>query len=583
MVLVTSLFFLSGCPTSNNDDGGSSTIDGDNNNINDYTDLEEYQWHLVNTGQSAFASKSGTTGEDINQAATHAEGLTGNGVIVAVVDTGMEIAHADLDGNVVASGSWDFVYSDTDPTSTATDGDHGTSVAGLIAAEDNQAGGRGVAPGVSLKGFNFLSSDQYLSQGIDALGGSSTQPASDDVFIFNMSYGTAAADDYTINSTFKAHLEWAVQNLRNRKGAIYVKSAGNGFENFGSSESLGDTFYKTHCVKAYNNGLSCQNTSMDPTGATPWIINVAALDATGVRSSYSTGGSANWISAPGGEYGYDESLGWTSSNTATFEPAMVTTDQTGCDKGYSTSSTTYNRFEYNNNGKNYNCAYTSTFNGTSSAAPVISGVIALILEANPNLTWRDVKHILAKTARKVNSTHTGVTVSVNGQDYAANLGWVTNGASYDYHNWYGFGAVDVDDAVTMAKTYSSNWGTDVSSDQAGSGTLNLSIPDNNKAGVTNTLNMTSNITIEAVQVAISVSHTWLGDIGIELQSPAGTKSILFNIFNGFYSNDHLNNMVLLSNAFYGEDASGDWMVRVIDAASSDTGTLTDWTLKVYGH
>ena len=45
--------------------------------------------------------------------------------------------------------------------------------------------------------------------------------------------------------------------------------------------------------------------------------------------------------------------------------------------------------------------YTNSMNGTSSATPVTSGSIALILEANPKLTWRDVKYILAKTATMV--------------------------------------------------------------------------------------------------------------------------------------------------------------------------------------
>ena len=105
--------------------------------------LYQYQWHLDNTGQTNFATNSGTSGEDINVDSVIVSGLTGDGVRIAVVDTGLEIAHEDLLDNVVVGGSYNFVDGTTDPTTTATDGDHGTSVAGIIAAAGwNNKGGR---------------------------------------------------------------------------------------------------------------------------------------------------------------------------------------------------------------------------------------------------------------------------------------------------------------------------------------------------------------------------------------------------------------------------------------------------------
>src|SRR6266853_1865793 len=125
------------------------------------------QWHLKNTGQKAFADTAGVPGMDINVEPVYSTfGFTGNGVITAVVDTGLEIAHEDLAANVIPAGSWNFLVpandpNATDPTNTLdTDGDHGTSVGGLIAMVRNSVGGIGVAPRASLKGFNFLSSDQ---------------------------------------------------------------------------------------------------------------------------------------------------------------------------------------------------------------------------------------------------------------------------------------------------------------------------------------------------------------------------------------------------------------------------------------
>jgi subtilisin-like proprotein convertase family protein len=74
-------------------------------------------------------------------------------------------------------------------------------------------------------------------------------------------------------------------------------------------------------------------------------------------------------------------------------------------------------------------------------------------------------------------------------------------------------------------------------------------------------------------------------VAIELTSPGATKSILLNIANGFNS-ANLSNMVLLSNAFYGETvADGTWTLRVIDGdgGTPDNGVLNSWSIKVWGH
>jgi len=79
---------------------------------------------------------------------------------------------------------------------------------------------------------------------------------------------------------------------------------------------------------------------------------------------------------------------------------IVTTDMPGDRRGYDREddfATSVAHFDVLGN-ENYD--YTQRMNGTSSAAPIVSGVIALMLEANPNLTYRDIRIILAKTARK---------------------------------------------------------------------------------------------------------------------------------------------------------------------------------------
>ena len=156
----------------------------------------------------------------------------------------LELAHEDLADNIV-SGSYDFLNSDTDPTNSASDGDHGTSVAGIIAAIGwNNKGVRGVAPNASLIGYNFLK-NQTTSVQLQAWG--SSPPVAVDVDIYNMSYGAGYGSSATYNlprfltSTLEDGLKNGVNNLRSGKGAIYIKSSGNDYGS-GSVLNCGGTF-----------------------------------------------------------------------------------------------------------------------------------------------------------------------------------------------------------------------------------------------------------------------------------------------------------------------------------------------------
>ncbi|MCB1190937.1 MAG: S8 family serine peptidase [Leptospiraceae bacterium] len=532
-----------------------------------------YQWHLVNTGQSTFSDNPGTAGFDINLKSTIRSGLTGKGVTIAIVDTGLEIAHEDLAGNVVTGGSWDFVGSDNDPTYpyALPNYDHGTNVAGVLGAVGfNKIGGRGVALGVSLKGFNLISA-YSISNEIASLGGATGTPFnSSDVDIFNMSFGFNNTNSLTIDPTLLTFFEAVTDpstGLRNGKGAIYVKSPGNGYLDFRNGDG--------GCNLAQSIGISCQNSNMDPTNAIPYVIMVGAINASGTAASYSTAGSSLFLSAPGGEFGASVNY-IASAPSYAYYPAILTVDQSGCDKGTS-SYYTFNSFQTANS-LNQNCNYTSTFNGSSAAAPIVSGAIALMLEANPQLTWRDVKYILAKTARQIDSSNSGITSG----SYQADLGWITNAAGYKFHNRYGFGLLDVDNAVKLAKNYSVNLGS-FSNYQSGVSSVNTSIPNNSSTGTSNTISVPSNLSIEAVQITVNITHTYCGDLGIELTSPSGTKSILFTINNGFLNSANLTNMVLLSNAFYGESSVGNWTIKVVDMGTGGSGTFGNWKIKIYGH
>ena len=534
--------------------------------------LYPLQWHLNNSGQATFSDTGGSLGEDLNVDTVTNAGTLGLGTIVAVVDEGMEIAHPDLIENVVADGSYDYVEADNDPTNPGIIGDHGTSVAGIIAARGwNNIGVRGVAPAASLKGFNFLR-NQSLSNEIDALGGASNAP-SGDVDIFNLSFGVNTTTAFRLNSSLEAQLLDGVTNLRSGNGAIYIKSSGNGFNGFVFNGTT------VTCPNAANLGLSCQNTSQDPMHIVPYIIGAAALNAGGTASSYSTVGATNWVSAPGGEFGQNAQF----LGSGNGRPAIMTTDQSGCSRGYVRSANTNptpnprNAFEDGgNHALNAMCSYTSTFNGTSSAAPNIAGVVALMLSVNADLNWRDVKHILATTSRQIDADRPAIVATGIELEPA----WTTNDAGLTFHNVYGFGAIDASAAVVAAEVYvADSLGT---FDQGTIRNNNLSRMVADGETITSILNEPDQGIIEFVRVEIFATHAFPGDWTIALISPSGTRSVLLPALNA-YTTWPASGFELGSNAFYGESKQGDWTLEVTDHVTDDVGTLTSWSIRIYGH
>ncbi len=525
------------------------------------------QWPLRNDGQNAFAEDGGRAGEDIRMGEVLATGTpSGRGVNVAVVDTGLEICHPDLAQNIVEGGSFNFKAnpdngkawhnaSASDPYLPDSRGDHGTTVAGIIAAAANNGLGiRGVAPDASLFGFNFLS-EQCCEE--DALGGSSESPNSERIDVFNMSYGSLGSQ---YNEPDNSIVRYGTSQLRDGLGAIYVKSAGNAFRL---------CMHFEHQVHALT---GCSSSSGDGLNDLPYVIVVGALNAAGGRASYSSAGSNLWVSAPAGEYGVSN-------------PATVTTDQYGRERGYSARN--YPGLARDTSADPFG-DYFSNFNGTSAAAPHVTGVVALLLEEEPALTWRDVKHVLASTARRpgglINAA-TDVRVMIGNRLATFYLDWITNAAGFDFHNHFGFGVVDVDAALALLRNgyQPDSLGTQSMSDWFTASTDGLQIPDHDGAGIEQRLNLdlpsTSNI--EAIQLHLSGTHENLVDLSIELESPSGTKSIMNPVFNGTLAGEQTLEWRLLSNAFYGESPRGTWTLLVIDAAEGDTGTLNSWALRAW--
>jgi subtilisin family serine protease len=551
--------------------------------------LLPYQWHLKNTGQTAFSGAAGVAGIDLNVDPVYKAGLTGKGVKVMVVDSGVEIEHEDLAQNIDRSMLHNFGSDATDPddptppAGAVPEDAHGTGVAGIVAAvSDNGVGTRGVAPRASLGAVRFVgcgTSCEEPSTFLDAIGGA---PFSRNADIFNASYGSAptSPESFDPASNFVAATLSRLEKLRDGKGSIYLQAAGNEYNNNNGEVDV--------CEKSIREGVSCSNANLDSSRTMPQVIVVGAVNASGVRSSYSSAGSNLLISGLGGEFGNESG------------PALVSTDLSGCARGFSrrlaNAGTYANDFQNPDSptGKllNPDCKYTSTMNGTSSAAPTVAGVVALMLEANPNLTWRDVRTILMKSARRVDASRVAHTLKLpSGESYVAEPAWTRNAAGLWFDNWYGFGLVNAQAAVAMARTYVSYLKGPMlkAMMEPAKSSAPVTVPPGRAKGAEIPLAFSGPEigTIEAVQLSLTLGSASMGDIAIELVSPSGTRSVLlqpYSVFNNDSTNVDM--FTLASNAFNGESAKGTWKIRVIDVnarGSTSNATVEGFALQVFGH
>lgn len=523
--------------------------------------LTAHAWHLKNTGQNNFATFSALPGKDLNLEETIKFNTTGKDIKIAISDSGVELNHPDLEDNSLLNLSKDYSLAAPYfgyPTPSSA---HGTAVAGIAAAVGwNNIGSRGVAPEAEIIGLQFLNSLQDTAILIDQASGA--------IDVFNYSYGDATFSDVRSDDDYLDQIRYqATIGGRSGLGSVFVKAAGN------EDEIIRNNFLGVSKAKlSHNANLPLENES-------PYMIIVGALDAQGEKAYYSNRGSNLWISGYGGDFGL-------------VSPALMTTDLTTCSQGYSKASEALNDFEFGH-ALNPNCNYTSTMNGTSGAVPMVSGAVALIMQANPFLKARDIKDILARTAKVVQPTYSlnHPTSEFNLTSHSYELGWVTNAAGFSFSNLFGFGAIDVDAAISLAQDINYEpLGTAIElnssfTDANYRKTISKAIPDNSASGVSDSLYLNDELTAESVQIEITIDHDKSGELGIELTSPSGTKSILLNVNNSLLlsGDKNISNLVLTSNAFYGESTKGVWTLKVIDGMSGNTGTLKEWNINILGH
>ncbi|XP_045680892.1 proprotein convertase subtilisin/kexin type 6 isoform X1 [Phyllostomus hastatus] len=214
--------------------------------------------------------------------------------------------------------------------------------------------------------------------------------------------------------------------------------------------------------------------------------------------------------------------------------------------------------------------------GTSVSAPMVAGVIALALEANSQLTWRDVQHLLVKTCRPAH---------LKASD------WKTNGAGHKVSHLYGFGLVDAEALVLAAKKWTAVpvQHTCVAVTDKRPRSIPLMQPLRTTALTTACANRSDQRVgyLEHVVARISISHPRRGDLQIHLISPSGTKSQLLAKRLLDHSNEGFSNWEFMTVHCWGEKAEGEWTLEIQDIPSQvrhpdRQGKLKEWSLILYG-
>ncbi len=466
------------------------------------------QWHL-----------NSSDNRDINVEPVWADGNLGEGINIAVVDDGMYHAHADLKDNVDLEKNFD--YNGEDDIYTPTE-HHGTHVAGMIAARDNDIGVRGVAPRATIYGYNILASDLTIFTLLDAMSRNGVETA-----VSNNSWGPTDGPTVFSPGTFwERTIDAGVTYGYEGKGTFYVFAAGNG-------HLIGDDSNFDGLANYYATTAAC------------------AVDSRDGKAGYSEMGANLWVCAPAND----------RPGTLGESAGILTTENSD--------------------------QYISDFAGTSAAAPIVSGVAALTRSANPDLTWRDIKLILAASARKNDPGSSGW------EDGAAKYGADSPSDRYHFNHAYGFGVVDAGAAVELAKEWTNIPAmglTTVESDELG-----LEVPDAPGAGetasVTSTLTVDTTIGFtEFVEVRTSFQHDSFRDLEIVLESPSGAESRLAvpldTVTDGGFFAAYLplyGSYRFGSAKHLGEDPNGEWKLRITDHYALADGVLDSWTITVYGH
>ncbi|XP_055355471.1 neuroendocrine convertase 1-like [Paramacrobiotus metropolitanus] len=412
--------------------------------------------------------------------------ITGKGVVVTILDDGLESNHSDLAVNYDAEASTNINGNNRNPTpryENPEDTHHGTRCAGEVAMQaNNNVCGVGIAYDARIGGVRML--DGTVTDRVEA---ESFSFNNDYIDIYSSSWGPSD-NGRTVEkpgSMAARALEKGVKEGRQGKGSLYVWASGNGGIN-------GDS-----C--AYDGYASNINT-------------------------LSVGSTTEYGHVPIYAEQCPSTMACTCSSGSYFEGKIVSTDL-------------LNR-----------C--TSSHTGTSASAPLAAAIVALLLEANNNLTWRDVKHLVAWTANPFPLLHTP--------------GWYVNGVGMLVHPIFGFGLMDAAKLVQAGQLWETvPEKTKCAIRKAGienalfSHNESLVVPVTTRA-CRNTVNEIRYL--EHVEVIVSLSHLRRGVVQIYLESPMGTRTLIAPKRRNDLSTNGFVEWPFLSVHNWGENPYGTWKV-----------------------
>lgn len=495
-------------------------------------------------------------------------------VVVGVTDDGCRLDHEDFDSANKFAG-WGYFDQlrlvrrgdvDADPDLMYSPGaNHGTSCAGVIAGEVDAQVTVGAAPACLLLPIKWPSSGSSLFIGDTRLRRALDYMA-DKVDIISNSWGGRPRSNWP---TFIVNRIRQLSETGGRQGLgiVFLWAAGN--ENCPIHHTANVDVPYTHGWQQLTSGqwvwVGPQTARVFENNIAdlPGVLHVGALASTARRSHYSNYGTGLDICAP-------------SSNSHAYFRMQVP----GLGITTTTGTTTM--------------SVTDSFGGTSSATPLVAGIAALVLSANPALTALEVIAILKETASK-DLDPTGyprTPATAIDPDPSWDVSPVApfddptfqNGSPHgSWSPWFGHGRADAFEAVSEAirRRDQASGERFVAISSPGS-----TIPDNRRGGMEDTIHFDDAATVISVAAKLDISHTFIGDLLIRLTSPAGTEIVLHDRTGGS-ANDiratfDLTSLPALAR-LAGEPLQGDWTLSIQDLARLDIGRLNSWELEILGN
>jgi len=426
-------------------------------------------------------------------------GQDGDGITLAIVDDGFQHSHPDLSANYVASLSYDFNDRDFDPAPTGNDG-HGTSAAGVAGARrNNNHCGTGVASKVSLAGIRLIAAGTYDYEEAQAM-----THKNQFIDIYSCSWGPIdeGSEMAGPGRVTQDALVAGATNGRHGKGSLFIWAGGNGKHALDNGNYDG---YANHWA----------------------TFAIGALNFNGKQSWYSEDCACLMAVAP---------------SSGSPGRGIRTVDLKGS-RGYSRGECT------------------NDFGGTSSAAPLAAGIMALVLGKRPELTARDVQHIIAKSATKIQT---------NDPDWST-----PNAKGYSHSHHYGFGLLKI--PAILAETGVHTLVPAKKVLKSPTNRYNTLISTMVSVGIPGHLSF-----VEQVLVNLEYSHRRHGDIKLELIHPNGATSILADR----HADRHGGTLQWTYSTVrhWGETHTnnGQWSVKITDTSSSSSGRLKSVQINLIG-